>query len=143
VAEAAIDVVRVRRARTTLMERLFQDCHDPNPVAPAQPISPQPAGSRIATGDGILTSHNEGHQELGPMEAAQIRQACEADMEGRRVRHRCAEAVQLAKQRVSAWDLLGKLDRYERRALSRRNTAMKAFDAARAAYKATLSSAST
>src|SRR6187200_3004233 len=57
VAEAAIDLMRVRHAHIALVERLFQDLHEPYPVAPVQPMSPQPAEITIATGDGIRTSH--------------------------------------------------------------------------------------
>ena len=41
-------------------------------------------------------------------------------------------SVQQARQRRSAWDQLGKLDRYERRALSRRNKALRILDEVRA-----------
>jgi hypothetical protein len=128
VAEAAIDLMRVRRARVALVERLFQDLHDPHPVAPVPPISPQPAEITIATSDGIRTSHNGGHQARGPAGRAQITHGGGGDAAVRRLTHQWAEAEPAPRGRPSTWDQLNKLDRYERRALSRRDRAIKDFD---------------
>ncbi len=130
VAEAVLDVVRVRQARAALVDRLFRERHDPYPCAPMPPKRSRSTGTGTSSGLGGQASSNGPLQAVGPMEAAQIRQESEADAEGSGVRRRGAETAQPAMEWTSAWDLLGKLDRYERRALSRRHTAINAFEAA-------------
>jgi hypothetical protein len=136
VAEAALDVVRVRQARTALVDRLFREWYDPCSCAPVQPMPFQPIGA--GTSSGIRgPAASDGPLQAGrPTEPAQTRQVCDADAQGSRVPHLPAKAIQPAMDQASAWDRLGKLDRYERRALSRRNTALKVLDEAHAAHNA-------
>jgi hypothetical protein len=129
VAEATIDVLRVRRARVALVERLVQNRHDPNPVAPAPPMSPHPAEITIATGEGIRTSPNGSHQVRGPTGWAQITHGGRGDAAAKRLEQQRTETELSAKARASTWEQLYKLDRYERRALSRRNKAIRDLDA--------------
>ncbi|MFC4172937.1 hypothetical protein ACFOYU_12845 [Microvirga sp. GCM10011540] len=115
VAEASIDVLRARRAKTALLERLT---HDPalqsTPAELPLPVTPaRPRYSRAAHAQAIRDGTEE--QWLDAYFAAKAAGANQRKQ---------------AKQQASLWDQLSKLDRYERRALSRRDRAIQAFDEA-------------
>jgi len=133
VAEAAIDVMRTRRARVELMDRMTRDPAFLAPDIEEEPIPARPARIRFSKA-AIVRAYLDGtHRQQREVELAQIVREVEFEAGVKRVRHQRAAAKQSARQRASWWDQLNKLDRYERRALSRRNTAIKALDEAWAA----------
>jgi hypothetical protein len=118
VAEATIDVLRARRAKTALLEGLMRDpAFQQAPTAePVSTTLAQPKHSRVAHARAISAGTEE--QYLDAYFAAKAARV---------------EQRQQARQHALDWGQLDKLDRYERRALSRRNKAIKAFDEAWAA----------
>lgn len=117
VAEATLEALRARRARTILLECLLAD--QPAAQAAAEAIAPAPPRySRHAHIRAILDGTEE--QYLDAVLAPRTRQA----------EHRRGKG-----QPVGDWNALHKLDRYERRALSRRHAAIQTFDAACAAAR--------
>jgi hypothetical protein len=73
------------------------------------------------------------HQQLREAELASLTREMAYDADVDRINQRREDAKHRIKEAASTWAQLDKLDRYERRALSRRNKAIKAFDEARAA----------
>jgi hypothetical protein len=67
------------------------------------------------------------------MELAQLAAEWAYEIEVGRVKRRQANAKYHAQQRARQWDQLAQLERYERRAVSRRDSAIRAFDEACAA----------
>ncbi len=63
------------------------------------------------------------------MALSQSRQKIHFDAELARMKQQDAEAKQHEEQRATTWDQLDKLECYLRRALCRRNKAIRAFDA--------------
>ncbi len=96
----------------------------------------RPARVRISTSHYRQAYRNGTHRELRDLALAQITQQSHFDAEVTRVRQHRTQA----QHRPSTWDQLGKLDRYLRRALSRRSKAIRAFDAmvAAAAQRSTV-----
>jgi hypothetical protein len=68
---------------------------------------------------------------LRQAEVAQIRQVFESNEARQRVKLHNADV----QRRLADWNLVDKLSRYERRALSRRDKAIRMFDEARAAKR--------
>jgi hypothetical protein len=73
------------------------------------------------------------HQQLQEAERAPITREIAYDTEMDRIKQRRKDAKQHIKEAASTWAQLERINRYERRALSRRNKAIKAFDEACAA----------
>jgi hypothetical protein len=133
VAEAAMDVLRARRAQIELWSWMAQEpdvlapspADEPMPVRPKRVQFSQPAYVRAYV-DGT-------HQQLRASELASLTREIAYDADVERIKQRRKDAKQRIRGAASTWAQLDKLDRYERRALSRRNKAIKAFDEARAA----------
>ncbi len=129
VAEAAMDVMRARRARVALMDRITNDLDCLTSPTTVQPMPVRPAGVRISTRDYMQAYRNGTHRELRALALSQIRQEVHFDAEVARVKQQRAQAQHCA----SIWEQLDKLERYLRRALSRQNKAIRALDASLAA----------
>jgi len=134
VAEAAVDVMRARWARTALFDQMIQS---PNflqviPAAESMPAHlPHYKSSSIEMR--IQAIMNGTRDKLARSDWTRLKQYLDYAAEAQRVRHHNEAVKQTATQYRSDWDQLDKLDRYERRALSRRRTAIRALEKAQAA----------
>lgn len=128
VAEASIDVLRIRLARAALLDRLL---HNPGVVQASieeiLPDRPRPVLFRTATAVRMI---REGRlEEMIEFEYAQLKREFAYEAAVKRIKQQRATARQRAQQSARDWKQLETLDRYERRSLSQRNTAVKALDA--------------
>ena len=130
VAEAAIDLLRVRTARLVLIDRITQDQDAALGPGP-EPELKRPARPKISMATRVKAFQDGTHDALRQAELAQIMAEThyEAEVE-RRQEHR-AQAQESRRRHAADWDQLCKLDRYERRALSRQHRAIRDLDAAR------------
>jgi hypothetical protein len=132
VAEPTIDLRRVRTARLVLLDRITQD-HDSALDPTPEPELERPARPTISMATRVKAFQDGTHDALRQAELAQIMAEThyEAEVE-RRQEHR-AQAQESRRRHAVDWDQLCKLDRYERRALSRQHRAIRDLDAARSA----------
>jgi hypothetical protein len=132
VVAAAVDVDRVRWARADLMERMLVDPEFHDPPRATEPMPDRPQLVRFTQAMRVEAYLAGTDDEQLKVELAQIVKLGAYESEVERVRQRRAMAKKQAKQRALQWDQLARLERYERRALSQRNSAIRAFDAAQA-----------
>ncbi|KLK90065.1 hypothetical protein AA309_27995 [Microvirga vignae] len=133
VAEAAVEVNRVRRVRRELLDQVLSDpeLHDP-PLA-KETMPDRPVSVKYTHAMRVQAYRDGTREQQRQAELAQITElwAYECKVEG--TKRRRAAAKERTKQRAIRWAELERLDRYERRALSRRNTAIRALEEAQAA----------
>jgi hypothetical protein len=131
VASAAIDVVRARRARTERLGQMSQGAYF-LPVPPLEPMPTQFLSYKSSSLDTRIRAVLDGTiDELHRRESAQIDRVFKAYEETQRIIQHNAQV----RRSLSEWDQLERLDRYERRALSRRDKAIRRLDEARAVVR--------
>ncbi|MGF9759572.1 hypothetical protein AAII07_30695 [Microvirga sp. 0TCS3.31] len=131
VVAAAVDVDRVRWACRDLLERMLADPEFHGPPRALEPMPDRPERTRFTKAMQV-EAYLAGQRELA---LAHITAEWAYESEVERVTRRRAHAKQKVKQRALQWDQLARLERYERRAVSQRNSAIRAFDEAVAAAR--------
>jgi hypothetical protein len=135
VVAAAVDVERARSARRDLLQQMVSDSqfHDPPLTRERSPDRPARIKYTVAM---CLEAHRNGtyvQQREAVLALFAEHIAYESKVE--RIKLDWANAKQKAQQRARQWEQLARLERYERRAVSQRNTAIRAFDEAQAAAR--------
>jgi hypothetical protein len=135
VAAAAVDVDRVRSARHDLLQQMVSDpeFHDPTLTRELMPDRPARIKYSVAM---CLEAYRNG-TDVQQREAVLAQVAAHIAYESKveRIKLNWANAKQKAQQRARQWEQLARLERYERRAVSQRNTAIRAFDEVQAAAR--------
>jgi hypothetical protein len=131
VASAGIDVLRARRARTEHLGQMSQGAYFlPVPKLDAMPT--QFLSYKASSLDTRIRAVLDGTiDELHRREAAQIDRVFKAHEETQRIIQHNAQV----RRSLTEWEQLERLDRYERRALSRRDKAIRLLDEAQAAAR--------
>jgi hypothetical protein len=140
VAEAAIDVLRARHARQSLIERIHREGALPAPPEAEDEETPRlpprpPQPSKAALAQAVLDGR---WPEIQAAWVSRLMQEGRHRRERQQRREAKIRAGRMASERVSDWRKLERLDRYERRALSRRRAALGDLDALLAARRSGL-----
>jgi hypothetical protein len=130
VVAAAVDVDRVRWACRDLLQRMRADPEFHDPPRAMEPIPDRPGRTRFTQAMRVEAYRAGTDAEQRKAELAQLTAEWAYENEVEHVKRRRANAKQKVKQRAHQWDQLARLERYERRAVSQRNSAIRAFDEA-------------
>jgi hypothetical protein len=135
VVAAAADVERVRWVRRNLLDRMLADPEFHGPPRAKEPLPDRPQLVRFTKAMRVEAYLAGTDDEQLRSELAQIMKQCAYESEVERVKQRRATTNEQAKQRALQWDQLARLERYGRRALSQRNSSIRAYDEAQAAAR--------
>ncbi|WP_210381260.1 hypothetical protein [Microvirga zambiensis] len=129
---AAVDVDRIRGARRELLKQMLSNPEFHDPPCEMEPMPERPDRIRFTMAMRVEAYRAGTRAVQREVELAQIAAQSAYESEVERVKLRRANAKYEAKQRAVQWEQLARFERYERRAVSRRNSAIRAFDEAKA-----------
>jgi hypothetical protein len=134
VAEASIDVLRVRKARLQVLEELMSALNSTPPASVEKRLPPLPLLPRQPTRGAMSRAYDEGGEAaVTTLWDAFFYERYRIETEIRLIKHKHREAQQRVQQHSHQlrldWARLEKFERYERRAMSRRRTAIKTLTA--------------
>ncbi|WP_040639306.1 hypothetical protein [Microvirga lotononidis] len=132
---AAIDVDRVRSARRDLLQQIASDPQFHDPLLAREPMPDRPARIKSSTAMWLEAYRNGTFVQQRESVLAQVAEHIIYESKIEQIKLDWANAKQEAQQRARRWEQLTRLERYERRAVSQRNSAIRAFGEAQAAAR--------
>jgi hypothetical protein len=135
VVAAAVDVNRVRSARRDLLQQMMSDPQFHDPPLTREPSPDRPARIKCTIAMWLEAYRNGTEVQQREAVLAQVAAHIAYESKVERIKLNWANAKRNAQQRARQWEQLARLERYERRAVSQRNAAIRAFDEVQAAAR--------
>jgi hypothetical protein len=132
VVAAAVDIDRIRWARRDLLKQMLSNPEFHDPPCAMEPMPERPDRVRFTMAMRLEAYRAGTRAAQREAELAQITARWAYENKVERIKLRRTNAKYEAKQRALQWEQLARLERYERRAVSRRNSAIRTFDEAQA-----------